>query len=131
MPEANDRIPKELSSSMERGMADAYAKWMGAVVMLSWAHERPGRSSSAPKKVFEEEVVFARVKACKVFGRQDDDGSHDLSVTLDLDTDLYFAHDKVASVSVGEDEQKATVSFRSRPGIPSSHPKTVNIKRMA
>lgn len=104
--------------------------WMGALIQLSWAHERPGTGPVSGTKVFEEELLLARVKSCKVTGRRDEGGSISFSLLLGVDTDQYFAHSKIDYLNLSLNEDTAIVYFRTVAGI-NQDPDRVKIERIS
>lgn len=103
--------------------------WRGATIRLSWAHERPGTGSCGGITVFEEEILEVQVTNCKVVGRRDGDGELTLTLYLEVDTDLYFAHGKIAHLVINKDDGTAIVHFHLIPGI-NQGPEEVRIERV-
>ena len=83
-------------------------------IMLRLAYTRPHTQEG--NDVFEEAILSARVKAISVLSRDEQ-----MSVVLELDTDLRFLHSKISHLTMSpEDMNRVVVHFQQEvSGVPS------------
>lgn len=107
----------------------ASSLWSGAMIRLSWAHERPSQLDGSV--VFEEEILETRVKSFVVRGRRNQRGGIEHGVWLEVDTDLLFMGGRIESLCVIDARSEhAVVYFHASSGLPAQETRTVKIERV-